>query len=142
MTRVSDSFHLTEFYDKPLPILEIKIIVRKPNGEELEIYEKFYVDTGFTDDLKLPQSVGSKLSKMGIIVRTELTAVANGTAESEIFEAEITEINLNNTNVLKNPQPCSVSCMGGDDSINLVGLNALKNWRICLDLPKEILSIE
>ena len=142
MSQVSDSFQPTSFSPTPLPILKIKFNVQRPNGALFEIMEEFYVDTGFTGDLKLPQSLGSRLKGMGIGGITELVTVANGITKNEIFQAEITEIVLNNTNILTGSQPCTISCMGGNNTANLVGLNALRNWKICMDLPQQILSIE
>ena len=122
--------------------MTIKFSITKSNGKSFEYNDEYYVDTGFNGDLKLPQSMGSRLKGMGIKGVVELVTDASGDTTNDIFQAMISEIILNNTNILNNPQSCIISCFGKDKTAKLVGLNALRNWKVCVDLPQQILSIE
>ena len=125
-----------------MPALIVRASLEKPDGSKLRVEEEFYVDTAFTVDLKMPQSTGCRFEGMGIIGSEYGIKTAIGTAKGSIFRAVIDEIILNGTNILATPQQCLILCLGEDDTPNVVGLNALRNFKMCVDLPQQILSIE
>lgn len=141
MSQVSGSFQQTGYSQRNLPILSIKFTIQKPNGKDVEFNDEFWVDSGFTGDLKMSQSFGSRLKGMGITGIKEFSTVASGNAISENFLATIQEILLNGVNILPTPRPCLITCMGDNLTAKLVGLNALNQWTVCLDLPNEVLTI-
>lgn len=142
MTEITGSFQPTGFSPKPLPILTISLSIKKPNGKLFVHTDEYQVDTGFDGDLKLPSSFASRLKGMGVEGVVRVVSVADGSAKGENFEAEMVEIGLNATNILARPQKCSILCMGQNSTGNLVGLNALRNWKVCFDIPQQILSVQ
>ena len=142
MPKISDSFKITNFSSIPLPILTIKFHITNPNKERFERIEEFYVDTGFSGDLKLSKDMGLIFREIGIQSTEEMVRIPNGSVEIDSFKAIITEIVLNSFNIMSNSQPCVILCMGDINTPNLVGLHALRKWKVCMDLPHQILSIE
>jgi len=126
---------------RQLPILTVEFSVKRPTGKQVIFSFDFWIDSGNTGDLKLSQAFGSRLKGMGIQGITELIMVANGPTKSEIFEVTIEEILLNGTNILSSSIDSSLMCMGDNNTSPLIGLNALQQWQVCLDLPREIVSI-
>lgn len=141
MSQVSGSFQQTGYSRRTLPILSIKFTVQKSSGKDVEFNDEFWVDSAFTGDLKMPQSFGSRLKGMGITAIKELVQVASGNTISENLPATIQAILLNGVNLLPTPKPCLIACMGENRTAKLVGLNALNQWTVCLDMPNEVLTI-
>ena len=122
--------------------MEVWFSVTTPDGKVLEMRDEFEVDTGFTGDLKVPQSVGIRLKGMGLAGYARKVLIPAGKTKYVVFDGMITRITLDGTDILKGPQACSIMCVGPDDTPRLVGLNALKHWRICVDVPQKVLSME
>ena len=142
MLRIEGPFRLTSFSAIPLPILRVRLSIHRPDGSALDREDDYYVDTGFTGDLKLPQSAGLEFERLGIRGSKVRARVASGLANNHIFGAEGGGIPMDGTDILLATRPCGVFCMDGDDTQNLIGLNALRDWKVCVNLPQRILSVE
>lgn len=138
---VTGPFQTLSGVPRQLPVLTVHFSVTRPTKKKVEFSFDFWIDSGFTGDLKLPQAFGSRLKGMGLEGITELSGVASGSAKSETFEVSIDEILLNGTNILSSATESSLMCMGDNSTNPLIGLDALQQWQICLDLPREIVTI-
>lgn len=78
---------------------------------------------------------------MGIEGIEQNMGVASGIAVGLVYEGQIREIRLDNQIILSTPIDCDIVCLGPENAAPLIGLTALRRWNVCLDLPKEILSI-
>ena len=142
MPQISGPFRRTGFHEKLLPVMAVEFCAIKPNGGTFKMRREFCVDTGFTGDLKVPQSVGSALEAAGILGDKRFGKIPSGNAGYEAFPGWIAKVIPDGTEIPMDPQKCVISCMGGDDTPWLVGLDASKPWRICADMRQQIPSTE
>jgi len=135
-------FSDTQFSNKRIPILHVTFQLERPDGSIFTDNCDMWVDSGNDGDLKLPDSFSSRLNNMGIKGVQVQSNVASGSSFAMSYIAQITEIRIGDTIIpINGPIDCDITCMGPDTSAPLIGLEALKRWEICLDLPKQILSI-
>ena len=142
MPQVSGSFQQTGYSRRTLPILSIKFTVQKPNGKDVEFNDEFWVDSGFPGFLKMPQNFTVKLKRMGVRFVDKNMTIASGPTSVEACSVVIDRIELNSKNILPKKVVSVLICNGTPDTPSLVGLGALEKWKICLDLPKEVLTID
>lgn len=142
MSEVSGSFQSTAATIK-LPILHVTFAIERGDGSIFTDDLDFLVDSGFTGGLCLPDSWSGTFNAMGAEgIEDNNVGVASGTASGMAYDGKIQEIQLEQNIIpIDNPIDCDIICLGPDDGIPLIGLSALKRWKVCLDLPKEILSI-
>jgi len=142
LSEVSGSFQGTTATIK-LPILHVTFAIERGDGSIFTDDLDFWVDSGFTDSLCLPESWSAKFNAMGIEgIEDNNIGVASGTASGFVYDGQIQKIRLEqNIITMDNPIDCDITCLGPDGDLPLIGLAALKKWKVCLDLPKEILSI-
>ncbi|MGI0056573.1 MAG: hypothetical protein ACREAK_04275 [Nitrosarchaeum sp.] len=141
MPELSGNFEQSRFSLRKIPMLEIKFSVTNQNGKNFQKTEKFWVDSGFDGDLKMPQSFGNQLKGMRMPAISRLGGNASGSITYDIFKAKIIKITLNGLGINNEEIDCALSCFGTNDTAPLIGLNALSRWKTCLDLPNETLSV-
>jgi len=141
MSETSGSFEQTRYSPLKVPILEIAFSVSNNSGKVLSKTEKFWVDSGFDGDLKMPQSLGNQLKGMQMPFVNKLGGVASGSAKYELFKAKIITMKLNGLVVNNDEIDCVLACFGTNVTPPLVGLNAISKWKTCLDIPNGVLTI-
>ena len=92
--------------------------------------------------MKIPESFGDQLKGMGLTGIKIYPTVADRRSSALAFEGEITKMKIEQYEIpILNSIKCAISCMGADDTAKLIGLNALQRWKVCIDIPSEILSM-
>lgn len=140
-TEISGHFKGSRFSNRTIPVLSITFAVQRPNGSWFEHSAEFWVDSGNDGDLKMPQSFSSRLKGMGMTPILGSGTTASNSIQVDYYQAKIRQILLNGFPIqIPNEIDCAIACFGTDKTAPLIGLTALSRWKVCLDIPNEILS--
>jgi len=144
LSAVNGRFLSTTFSSRRLPILRITFEVDRPDGSAYQNDLDFWVDSGFDGSLKIPESFSSTFNAMGLEgIELNDIGVASGSGSGFVYLGRIVRIRLGTNMIpLSSPIDCDITCLGPDDRSPLIGLAALQQWVVCLDLPRQLLSIQ
>ncbi len=143
MSEIAGNFQESVFSERRLPLLEVHFRISLPDGTPYNDHKNFWVDSGYTGYLKLQSGYGEVLKKENIRFVSKLVTNAGGPMNEDFFLSEITKISLegNEINLPEEPFMSFLGCAGPAYTPPLIGLKALEHWKICLNLPEEILSL-